>query len=146
MGIATASIVSGQNLNFAIPITTLRWLISRKPLNLRLNQIDFPLLVKKKNILTGPQGKELVRVVDYHYDVLDYLNVKFSIFNGSQNDVKNIRLIIVFFKGRWYKTRYKKISKYPLHFVAYDIDDVIPSRLSKRIGRNEALVEPNWVP
>lgn len=96
VGIATASIVSGQNLNFAIPISALLNLISMEPLNHKLSHIDFPLLVKKKAQLIDSRGTELVRVVDYNlsgYDRSTSGYIEFSIFNGSRHDLSSHLII-----------------------------------------------------
>lgn len=146
IGIATASIVSGQNLNFAIPISALNKLISEKPLDLKLNQVNFPLLSKKQSQLVYSQEIELIRIIDYSYGTR-YVGgsgyFEFSIYNGSQHDIKNIKVIIIFYKNDPNKTI--TVGKPPVHFEAYDIKEIIPSKLSKRIKKLIDPLDSDWV-
>jgi hypothetical protein len=150
IGIATASFTSGQNLNFAIPITSMSKIKSEKPINLKLNQINFPILSKKKNEIINTKERELVRVIDYSYGT-QYVGgsgiFDFSIYNGTLHDIKSTKIVILFFKSKWDDRNKKTIKKddIPIHYEAYEIKDNIPSRLSKRISRTISPIESNWI-
>ena len=150
IGIATASIVSGQNLNFAIPISTLNNLSSQKILNLKLNQVDFPIFAEKA--LQGPSSfeTELVRVVDYklgEYARSTSGYIEFSIFNGSQHAINNIKIVVIFYKGIWDSKSGQTIREgdYPVHFEEYIIYETIPSRLSKRFLWTIDPLDEYWI-
>jgi hypothetical protein len=140
IGIAAASFTSGQNLNFAIPIASMSKMKSEKPMNLKLNQINFPLLSKKKNEIINSKEAELVRVIDYKFgteynDGTRILN--FSIYNGTAHDIKSTKVVILCFNAIWDDRNKKVIKKddIPIHYEAFEIKDDIPSRLSKRMAR-----------
>lgn len=133
VGVATASIVSGQNLNFALPISALHQLSSEKALNKKLSQVNFPIVGESKLNKPHSLETELIRIVDYDART-NYID--FSIYNGSKYNIKDIKIIIIYYKGKWEGARkgwhHVRVGEYPLHFEEIKFKDIIPSRLAKR--------------
>jgi hypothetical protein len=136
VGVATASIVSGQNLNFAIPISVLHHLSSEKALNKKLSQVNFPIVGETKLNKPNSLETELIRIVDY--EVSEGF-IEFSIYNGSKYNIKDIKIIIIYYKGKWEGAgqgrHHVRVGEYPLHFKEEKFKDIIPSRLAKRFTR-----------
>lgn len=147
IGIASASIFSGQNLNFAIPISAVRDISGKKPLNLELKQVDFSILNSSKIPAQKTFNTELIRIVDYE---LGMRRLELSIYNGSLHDIKDIKILVIFYKGKWVggvteSRRKVRVLDTPIHFETYIFDDIIPSRLAIREFRYFAG-DSTWIP
>lgn len=125
IGIATASYVTGQNLNFAIPASVLRELMKKPNAN-----ENFPLDAAPHgvNALAGSnKPNDLVSVFSVkraHY-VNDSGIATFSIRNDTRRDITNLRLLFI----------WKDKDGNPLHYSPIIVKDVIPSKLTKRIEK-----------
>lgn len=116
IGIATAYLDIGQNLNFATPINYLR---SLKPSSIKLS------LLPKMTPRTGSIEKDstLVKVFDIRYynrSGVDLHEVEFGIKNLSNHPIRNIKLLFV----------YKDYTGEVISFSAREIKDVILPKLA----------------
>ena len=95
IGIATAYLDSGQNLNFAMPVNYLK---SLKPSNIKLSSLS-------KMQKAGAEEREhtLVKIFDLHYNIYsgNLTSIDFAIKNLSSYPIKNIKLFFVYrnYKG-----------------------------------------------
>jgi hypothetical protein len=127
VGIASAGLLVGQNLNFAIPISLLKNLMSSKSLNKKFDLSDFP----KRNKSQFPGGinvqnkasTELVRVINFsHEQNFTSNHLAFSIQNKTRHDITAVKLLIIWISGGE-----------RVHYNALLINDKIPAFQAKRI-------------
>jgi len=142
VGVASSTLTEGQNLNFAIPSSKLNELLRKPALNVPLS--DVRKVVGGRRRLEGFRDtSELVRVVDYRC-----LNngVKFSIFNGTDKPIANVKLIAKFYRTQWSNQlqRTIRVGQIPTHFGAFKVEDAVPSKLSKSIEKYDREVGYQW--
>ncbi len=125
IGLACASVLSGQNLNFAIPIEDLRALIGKglkeQPLSsLKLASTSAKPVISAKS--------EQVRALDFHFggSGYDFTDVLFSIQNKLDRDIRNVRVLIV-----W------KHGNENVDYSAYLIRDTIPANQARQISKGD---------
>ena len=103
IGIATAYLDSGQNLNFAMPINYLN--------SLRVNRIKLTSL-KKTTVKKNVENTSLVKVIDTHYNrcygTSSLCSIDFSLQNDNSYPIKNVMLFFVYKKHH---------SEYPEGFL-----------------------------
>lgn len=142
VGVASSTLAEGQNLNFAIPSSKLNELMRKPALNLPFSEIR-KVAGSRKRLEGFRDASELVRVVDYRC-----LNngVKFSVFNGTEKPIANVRLIAKFYRTEWSNPlqRNIRVGKLPTHFGAFKVEDTIPSKLSKSIEKYDREVDFQW--
>jgi hypothetical protein len=127
IGVASASIIIGQNLNFAVPAKQLKELISKPSKKLAFKKVNLP---ADKGYHISKQTKDT--------DLLTAFNVQrgttyqggsahmsFSVRNNSRRDIRNIKVLIL----------WKSPSGEPLHFTPILVKDTIPSLQTKMIQR-----------
>jgi len=90
IGVATAGLSTGQNLNFAVPVNLLK---SLSPVDLRFEAVKVS-PTEGQDIRTW---KDLVRPTNIMEDInCTFLNnVVFSIQNDSSQTIKNLRVLLV---------------------------------------------------
>ena len=96
IGIATAYIDSGQNLNFAMPVNYLNSLKEGK-----INLASLP----TKDLKIPKEGKEIIEATDivkkwceqYGYEYETICSVDYRLSNNSNHLIRDIRLLIVYF-------------------------------------------------
>lgn len=108
IGVATAYLTYGQNLNFALPVNYLK---SLKPNKLKLS--SFPKIPTNKTL---SKDESLVQVFDifYNYSSNDNLNLlEFTIKNLNNYPIKNIELFFVYknYKGEIISYSSMKLEK-----------------------------------
>lgn len=114
IGVATATLAEGQNLNFAVPSHYIDALHKSgkelKPISVAVNEKP------SKKLITG--STELVKFLNPYID-LSYLTA--SVHNGNEYGIKNIRALAIY----WVRS-----SKVPVHFTPILIQKTIPPGLS----------------
>jgi len=127
IGIASASIIIGQNLNFAVPVNKLKEIISKPSKNLPFNKASLPVdkeykmsqQVKDNNLVTVFNIERGACYTDGSRDI------SFSVRNNSQRDIGNIKVLIL----------WKSSSGEMLHFTPILIKESIPSLQTKMIQK-----------
>ena len=128
IGIASASIILGQNLNFAVPAKKLKEIISKPSKNLPFKKVNLPVdkddkmsqQTKDTDLVTAFNVKRGTTYTDGSADM------SFSVRNNSRRDIKNIKVLIL----------WKSSSGEMLHFTPILVKDFIPSLQTKMIQRN----------
>jgi len=127
IGIASASIIIGQNLNFAIPVNKLKEIISKPSKKLPFNKANLP-VDKDYKMSQQAEDTNLVTVFNIkggtHYTDGSG-DMSFSVRNNSRRDIKNIKVLIL----------WKSSSGEMLHFTPILVKDVIPSLQTKIIQK-----------
>jgi len=123
IGVATAYLDIGQNLNFAMPVNYLK---SLKPSSMKLSSL--PKLMPKAGTLE--KDRTLVEVFDVHYNYSSYdwntLNsIDFAIKNLSNYPIKNIKLFFVC----------KNYNGEVISYSAREIKDTILPRLALQFSQ-----------
>lgn len=146
VGITTAYLASGQNLNFAIPINALELMRRRtKLVNQPLSQLNYAGMAKPKPGVFSPSDKAFVKVSHALVDgLMD--EVVFSVQNTSSKGIKNVRLLALFHPGRYDpREQVYKPTGDPIHFEAYLVPHEIPSGLTKQVKKKvSAQAERDW--
>ena len=123
IGVATASFVGGQNLNFAIPASYVAAALSNskkpRPLALLKSRKGAP---KRIGVI---KGKAVQGVKITHLNRSSYANVTFSVRNLLRQPIKNIKILFVF----------KDSRGDPIDVTEVFIKKTIPARLAKRMTR-----------
>lgn len=90
IGVATAYLDLGQNLNFAMPINYLKSLKSVK--------INLASLPKSKSLEATEEDTALVQVFDVHYNIFksNLTSIDFAIRNQTNYLIKNVKLFFVY--------------------------------------------------
>lgn len=128
IGIASASIIEGQNLNFAIPVTKLKEVLSNPKINVPFKQANLP-IDKDSKMTQHYKDNNLVNVFNIKIGTR-YTNgtahISFSVRNNSRRDIKNIKFII----------SWKLDSGEIVHFSPVLVEDTIPSLHTKIINKS----------
>lgn len=128
IGIASASIVVGQNLNFAVPVKKLKELYSKPKLNLSFSKKNLPSVARKK-LKSQTKDTDLVKAFNIsiatRYQTGSSADISFSLKNGSRRDIKNVKVLIL----------WKDKSGGMIHFSPVLVKDVIPSFQTKSIHK-----------
>jgi len=122
IGVATAYITGGQNLNFAMPVNYLKTLTPT-----RIKVYSLPKVQLKPG--TGKIDKQLVRVFDIDLDYDIYRSIEeiiFSIKNTGNYAVKNIRIFFL------YKKRGEVIDYSSKVFARGDYDQILLPKLARQ--------------
>jgi S1-C subfamily serine protease len=128
IGIASSSIIIGQNLNFAVPVNKLKEIISKPSKNLPFNKTSLP-VDKDYKMSQQAEDTNLVtafnigRVTRYSSGEAD---ISFSIKNDTRRDIKNIKILIL----------WKSSLGETLHFSPILVKDIIPSLQTKIVQKN----------
>jgi len=128
IGVASASIVIGQNLNFAIPVKNLKELLSAPKLNLTFSRKNLP-SVSLKQFESQTKPTDLVKAfnIERHTTYVGgSANISFSLRNNSRRDIRYVKVLIV----------WKSKSGVMLHFSPILVKDIIPSKHTKTISRS----------
>ncbi|MEX2493894.1 MAG: serine protease [Nitrospirales bacterium] len=124
IGLASASIILGQNLNFAVPSKKLKEIFSKPSKNVPFEKVNVPV---DKDYKMSQQTKDTDLVTAFnvvrHSD--SARSMSFSIRNNSRRDVRNIKVLIL----------WKSSSGEMLHFTPILVKDIIPSLQTKMIQR-----------
>lgn len=127
IGIASASIMLGQNLNFAVPSQKLSEILSKPKLNLPFLKSNLP--TRKGSALKQPtKGSDLVTAFNVKRGTTyqgGSAHISFSVKNNSRRDIKNTKVLII----------WKSSTGESLHFTPFLIKDVIPSMHAKMIQK-----------
>lgn len=75
---------------------------------------------------------EHVRVVEPFIDGNFYAKLEASLFNGSHQTIKNIRLVAIFYG--------EKSNTYPTHYILIKLVDAIPPGLAKRFIKEDSFL------
>lgn len=127
IGIASASIILGQNLNFAVPSKKLIEIISKPKLNLAFSKTNLPSR-KVSAINQATKGSDLVKAFNVSRGTTyqgGTAHISFSVKNNSRRDIQNTKVLII----------WKSSAGEPLHFTPFLIKDVIPSMHAKLIQK-----------
>lgn len=129
IGLASASIILGQNLNFAIPAKKLKEILSKPSRNVPFKKGNLPV---DKDYKMSQQTKDTDLVTAFNVNrgatYQSYggsADMSFSVRNNSRRDVKNIKVLIL----------WKSSSSEMLHFTPILVKDIIPSLQTKTIQR-----------
>jgi S1-C subfamily serine protease len=127
IGLASASLILGQNLNFAVPSKKLKEIFSQPSKNVPFKKVNVPV---DKNYRMSQQTKDTDLVMAFNVErgktsSMGSANMSFSIRNNSRRDVKNIKVLIL----------WKSSSEEMLHFTPILVKEIIPSLQTKMIQR-----------
>lgn len=127
IGITTASIIGGQNLNFAIPVSALKKVMQETCVNKKLDEYKYQ--ESQSDLFADTSDKSLVKINDISGDGGSGYSgyISFSVYNGLNNNIKNLKVIFVFYQHQLKD----KENSIPYQYEAYKIDTIIPSRLAK---------------
>ena len=125
IGIASSSIIIGQNLNFAVPVNKLKEIISKPSKNLPFNKTSLPV---DKDYKMSQQAEDtnlvtvfsVIRTKKYTDGSGD---IRLSVRNNSQRDIRNIKVLIL----------WESSIGEVLHFSPVLVEDIIPSFQTKII-------------
>jgi len=127
IGVASASIIIGQNLNFAVPVNKLKEIISKPSKNITFNKANLP-VDKDQKMAQQAENTNLVNVFNVEIGTR-YTNgsahISFSVKNNLQRDIKNIKVLI----------SWRSSSGEVLHFSPIFVEDIIPSFQTKIIQK-----------
>jgi len=156
IGIASASILLAQNLNFAIPSKKVIEIFEGKKLNLPFKKNNLP-LVKDKLVPKKAADIDLVKVQNIKRETWysgGSGSISLSIKNNYRRDIKNIKILIAWYDGfpldLFDKNKgIKDLDVEPIHFSAILVKDIIPSKLAKTIIKKDVegigiLPDINW--
>ena len=129
IGIASSSIIIGQNLNFAVPVNKLKEIISKPSKNLPFNKTSLPV---DKDYKMSQQAEDTNLVTAFNVKRGSYspggsAEISFSIRNNLQRDIENIKVLIL----------WKSLSGEIIHFTPILVKDIIPSLQTKIIQRRK---------
>jgi hypothetical protein len=131
IGIATASLVTGQNLNFAIPATELKNLLNSPPLNEVFSKSSLPESTESF-AGTTTTSRDLVSVFNFKVtgnSADGSASISFSIRNENKKDITDLKLVLI----------WKNKDGEEVHFSPVLIQHVIPSRMTKSINKKNLL-------
>lgn len=126
LGVASFYVIGGQNLNFAMPSAYIHRLL-RSPKKVTLREIT-----REKTKSIKKTVDERVKIVG---SVVSLFTVAASVFNNTDNAIKNVRLICIFYKIG------DQRNKQPLHYNLINVKESIPPRLSIRFKRLDDLID-----
>ena len=129
IGIASASIIIGQNLNFAIPVNKLKEIISKPSKKLPFNKASLPV---DKDYKMSQQAVDNNLLTVFNINRVEYHpggsgDITFSVRNDSRRDIKNIKVLVL-----WKSS----FSGEVLHFSPILVEDIIPSLQTKIIRKD----------
>lgn len=124
IGISTFYLAQGQNLNFAVPATYVDHLLvaPRKIALSARTQLSKPRVVV--------QGHEKVTVIDPFITGAVYNMLEASVFNGTENTIKNVRIIAILHK--------ESVGGPIVDYINLEVSDNIPPHLSKRFSHHDS--------
>jgi S1-C subfamily serine protease len=124
IGISTFTITQGQNLNFAVPAIYVDHLLAapRKIALSARTQLSKPRVV----VL----GHENVRVIDPFITGRVYDTLEASVFNGTDNTIRGVRIIAILHKG--------SVGGPIVDYINLEVRDNIPPHLSKRFSHHDS--------
>ena len=133
VGLATASIVTGQNLNFAIPIEYLKTLIASGLREMPIAHVQRHIDVSAGSPSLGKSAGR-VKALDFHCvgsasgggPDLDYADVRFSVQNNLDRDIRNVRILVVWKRGG---------DK--LDYSAYLVRETIPANQAAQVNKRD---------
>lgn len=114
IGVATAYLDIGQNLNFAMPINYLKFL--------RVNRVKLASL-KKTTVRKNVEDTSLVKVIDIHYNSCgtSLCSIDFSLQNDNSYPIKNVQLFFIYKKYRAeYPEGFRELTKKLLNEGKFD--------------------------
>lgn len=126
IGIATATFISGQNLNFAIPSSELKKLLKTPSL-----EEDFTQDILKSSaeaFLETESSKDLVTFSNFRIAQRYHggrANISFSVRNDGRRDISNLRVVLI----------WKDLQGKERHFSPIQISERIPSGMTKSISK-----------
>jgi len=124
IGISTFTITQGQNLNFAVPAVYVDHLLAT-PKKIALSariQLSKPRVV----VL----GHENVRVIDPFITGSVDNTLEASVFNGTDNTIKGVRITAILHKG--------SVGGPIVDYINLEIHENIPPHLSKRFSQQDS--------
>lgn len=127
LGIASLSIVTGQNLNFAVPVKYLKELLQERIEYSEFGKSILPVSIKLSG-LTSIDHKDLIEVTKTKIETRYQgggATVSLSIRNNYSRDIKNIRILII-----WNE------ADEMVHFSPILITEIIPSKLTKSVQKH----------
>lgn len=126
IGISTFTITQGQNLNFAVPAIYVDQLLAapRKIALSTRSQLPKPRMVV--------QGHENVSVIDPFISGFGLATLEASVFNGTENTIKNVRIITILHKG--------SLDGPIVDYIDFEVSNNIPPHLSKRFSHFDSAL------
>jgi hypothetical protein len=151
IGIATALLMVGQNLNFAVPVKNLKSLMATKKLQLPFGKRSLP----KRQQVAGAQGQKdtsLVRVMGLDASsgissgLNTYANCSFTVQNKMQRDIRNLKILVLWYEKPFHLLSYKRIygTMEQIHHNALLIKDQIPANNAKKVYKELSGAMTYW--
>lgn len=131
VGVATAGLRDGQNLNFAIPVMYLRALLEKRTPISPLREVASA-AEKEPSIFAGisSEVESGVTATAFRWEFGGIYT--FSLHNRLDRSIRNVTVLVIF----------RDDSNEPLDVQAMDCEESIPPRLAKRVeGRTHPSVE-----
>jgi Trypsin-like peptidase domain len=126
VGLACASVVSGQNLNFAIPVEDLRILVRSGFKEQHLSDIQ-PRSVPAGTSLTETSTQ--VKALDFHFGswaTADQAEMRFSVQNNLNRDIRNVRILVIWKRGNE-----------KLDYSGYLVRETIPANQAVQVSKGD---------
>lgn len=107
IGITTAYIEASQNLNFAVPASYIKALLSSVRNGTPIDKIEYEnrnSSIENSNV--GRKELDLVKIIDveWHFRVVLFEKpdrwIEYSIYNGTGRSIKNVRILVVYYDTR----------------------------------------------
>lgn len=129
VGLASASMLSGQNLNFAIPVEYLKTLVTNGLRELPMSDLKRHADVSLGSPLSPGKSSGQVKALDFHYlgpSWVNFTDVRFSVQNNLDKDIRNVRILVVWKRG-----------KDKLNYSAYLVRETIPANQAVQVTKRD---------
>jgi len=125
IGVSTYFIIGGQNLNFSVPSVYIYKALKQKS-DIGLFEAS-QIKIKKITKTIFEKFDASVVVVEPYID--GYGELEASILNYNNYSINNVKIIVRYFS-----------DNHPVHFNLYNVKDIIPPNLAKRIKRKDDML------
>ena len=136
VGLASASILSGQNLNFAIPVEYLKRLVANGLKELPMSDLKRNADVALALPLFPGKSAGQVKALDFRMVGAigpipatgegGRTDVRFSVQNNLDRDIRNVRILVVWKRGNE-----------KLDYSAYLVRETIPANQAAQVGKKD---------
>lgn len=128
IGLASASVLSGQNLNFAIPIEYLKTLVSKGFREVPMSAAQRHAGASAASPFFPGKSSERVKALDFHWVSAspDFTDLRFSVQNNLDRAIRNVRVLVVWKRGNE-----------KLEYSAYLVRETIPANQATQVTKRD---------